>query len=113
MSHYVLPSTHEFSITANLAILVWCILTERPINIPYLIWQAMGRVHTKGNLPFSALVVDLIAAIGVPHEATDMKAIISAKDDVVPSGKYIKPLAGTARLDMSIPSDIPTTSSAP
>ncbi|KAL4337443.1 hypothetical protein AHAS_Ahas12G0110700 [Arachis hypogaea] len=113
MSHYILSSTHESSITTDLALLIWCILTERPINISYLIRQAMGCVHTKGNLPFPALVTDLIAAAGVPQEGKDVKETISAKDNIVLSGKYLKPPAGTANLDIAIPFDIPTTSSAP
>ncbi|KAL4276456.1 hypothetical protein AHAS_Ahas20G0209000 [Arachis hypogaea] len=66
LSHYVFPSTHKSSITADLAFIVWCILTEKPVNIPPLIRQAMGRVHAKGNLPFPALVSNLVVVAGVP-----------------------------------------------
>ena len=42
LSHYVLPSTHKSSFTADLALLVWCVLMERPVNILLLVKQAMG-----------------------------------------------------------------------
>ncbi|KAL4394582.1 hypothetical protein AHAS_Ahas02G0166400 [Arachis hypogaea] len=42
MSHYVLPSTHESTITADMTVLIWCVLMEQPLNIPRLIRQAMG-----------------------------------------------------------------------
>ncbi|KAL4287208.1 hypothetical protein AHAS_Ahas19G0163200 [Arachis hypogaea] len=97
----------------DLALLVWCILMERPVNIPLLICQAMGRVHAKGNLPFPTLVSDLVVAAGVPCEAKDMKATIPVKDDIVPSGKYLQPPKDTTSLDIAPPSTIPITSSAP
>ncbi|KAL4397238.1 hypothetical protein AHAS_Ahas01G0171900 [Arachis hypogaea] len=91
LSHYVLPSTHESSVTMDLALLVWCILTERTVKIPLLIRQALGRVQDKGNLLFPALVFDLVTAASVPREANDTIAIISVKGNVVPTGKYLRP----------------------
>nr|XP_025640316.1 uncharacterized protein LOC112734979 [Arachis hypogaea] len=62
LSHGVLPSTYKSSFTADLALLVWCVLTERPVNISFFVKQAISQVHARGNLPFSALVSDLVAA---------------------------------------------------
>ncbi|XP_020964374.1 uncharacterized protein LOC110265634 [Arachis ipaensis] len=73
----------------------------------------MGRVHAKGNLPFSALVSNLVAAAGVPCDAKDMKATILAKGDIVPSGKYLQPPMDATSLDIAPPPTIPTTSSTP
>ena len=75
LSHYVLPSTHKSSFTADLALLVWCVITERPVNISFLVKQVMSQVHAWGNLPFPALVSNLVATAGVPWEAKDRKII--------------------------------------
>ncbi|KAL4276077.1 hypothetical protein AHAS_Ahas20G0171100 [Arachis hypogaea] len=71
----------------------------------------MGRVHAKGNLPFSALVSYLVAAVGIPCEAKDMKAIILAKGTIIPSGNFLWPLMNTTSLDKAPSSTISTTSS--
>nr|XP_025700186.1 uncharacterized protein LOC112801587 [Arachis hypogaea] len=34
MPHYVFPSTHQSSFTADMAVLLWCILTDQPLNLP-------------------------------------------------------------------------------
>ena len=88
LSHYVLPCTHKSSFMANLALLVWCVLTERPVNILPLVKQAMGQVHARGNLPFLALVSDLVATASIPWEDMDTKAIIPAKGNVVLINHY-------------------------
>jgi len=83
------------------------------VNIPLLIKQAIGQVHARGNLPFPTLVSDLVAATGVPREAMDTKAIILAKGDVVPSGKYLQLPMNNSSLDIAPQPTIPTTSSSP
>ncbi|KAL4276116.1 hypothetical protein AHAS_Ahas20G0175000 [Arachis hypogaea] len=111
LSHYVFPRTHETLITANLALLVWCILTEQLVNIARLIHHTLGRVLAKGNLPFLALVTELVATAGVPQEAKDRKAMIPVEGDVVPTKNYLKPPAEHKTFDIVAPSVIATTSS--
>ena len=76
MSHYVFPSTHESSFTTDIAVLIWCILIDQPLNLPRHIRQAMGHVQIAGNLPFPALVSDLVFEAGVSYRAGDTKAMI-------------------------------------
>ncbi|KAL4371447.1 hypothetical protein AHAS_Ahas06G0166700 [Arachis hypogaea] len=45
MSHYVFPSTHESSFTADMAVLISCILTDQPLNLPRHIRQTMGHLQ--------------------------------------------------------------------
>ncbi|XP_016167305.1 ATP-dependent DNA helicase PIF1-like [Arachis ipaensis] len=71
----------------------------------------MGHVHAKGNLPFLALVTELVAAASVPRETKDRKAIIPVEGDVVPNGKYLKPPAEHKTLEIAAPSVNSTTSS--
>ncbi|QHN92519.1 uncharacterized protein DS421_17g584460 [Arachis hypogaea] len=96
-----------------MAILVWCILMEKPLNIPRLIRQAMGQVQTVDNLPFPALVTNLVSMAGVSYEATDVKTMIPRDDKIVPNGKYIRPPMVPTSLDMASHSDILATSTAP
>ncbi|QHN77965.1 uncharacterized protein DS421_19g657410 [Arachis hypogaea] len=90
MSHYIFLSTHESSFTADMAVLLWCILTDQPLNLPRHIRNAMGHVQIAGNLPFSALVSDIISIARVSYRAGDTKAILPQDDQYVPNGKYIR-----------------------
>ncbi|KAL4344636.1 hypothetical protein AHAS_Ahas11G0198200 [Arachis hypogaea] len=73
----------------------------------------MGRIHAKGNLPFPALVTDLVAAAGVPRETKDRRAMILMDGDVVPNGRYLYPPVDTEDPNLVVPMSIPTTSTAP
>ncbi|QHN77811.1 uncharacterized protein DS421_19g656050 [Arachis hypogaea] len=84
ISHYIFPSTHESSFTADMAVLLWCILTDQPLNLPRHIRNAMGHVQIAGNLPFPALVSDLVLAARVSYRAGDTKAMLP-RDDYIGS----------------------------
>ncbi|KAL4350522.1 hypothetical protein AHAS_Ahas10G0150400 [Arachis hypogaea] len=111
MSHYVFPSTHESSFTVDIAVLLWCILTGQPLNLPRHIWNAMGHVQIAGNLPFPALVSDLVSAAGVSYRAGDTKAILPLDDQYVSSGRYLRtPLATTSQSTEDVAVPPPSTS---
>ena len=55
----------------------------------------MGHVQIAGNLPFPALVSNLVSAAGVSYRAGDTKAMLPRDDQYVPNGKYIRPPAAT------------------
>ncbi|KAL4276009.1 hypothetical protein AHAS_Ahas20G0164300 [Arachis hypogaea] len=114
MSHYVFPSTHESSFTADMAVLLWCILTDQHLNLPRHIRNAMGHVQIADNLPFPALVLDLISVAKVSYRAGDTKALLSRDDQYVPDGKYIRPPAATTSQPTELAEDIPpSTPQAP
>ncbi|QHO50001.1 uncharacterized protein DS421_1g18890 [Arachis hypogaea] len=111
MSHYVFPSTHESSFTADMAVLLWCILTDQPLNLPRHIRNAMEHVQIVGNLPFPALVFDLISAAGVSYRAGDTKAILPRDDQYVPNGRYLRSqLATTSQSTEDAAAPPPSTS---
>jgi len=83
------------------------------VNIPPLVKQAMSQVHDRGNLPFPALVSDLVAAAGVSWEVKDKKIMVPAKGDVVPSRKYLYLPMNKPSLDMAPPLLFPSSSSSP
>ncbi|KAL4391356.1 hypothetical protein AHAS_Ahas03G0236900 [Arachis hypogaea] len=71
----------------------------------------MGHVQIAGNLPFPALVLDLVSVAGVSYRAGDTKAILPRDDQYVPNGRYLRPpLTTTSQStdDATIPS--PSTS---
>ncbi|KAL4321857.1 hypothetical protein AHAS_Ahas14G0152400 [Arachis hypogaea] len=107
MSHYVFSSTHESSFTADMAVLLWCILTDQPLNLPRHIRNAIRHVQITDNLPFPALVSDLVSAAGVSYRAGDTKAILPRDDQYVPNGKYIRPPAATISQPTEPAQDIP------
>ncbi|XP_072082134.1 uncharacterized protein [Arachis hypogaea] len=109
MSHYVFSSTHESSFTADMAVLLWCILIDQPLNLPRHIRNAMGHVQIAGNLPFPALVSDLVSAAGVSYRAGDTKAVLPRDDQYVPNGKYIRPPAATTSQPTEPVEDIPSS----
>ena len=111
LAHYVLPSTHGSSITAELALLIWCILTERPIDISHAIRQSMGRIHAKGNLPFPALVTALVAKAGVNRETRDRRTSIPVEGDIIPTKRCLKPPEVTKDIELPTPTGHATTSS--
>ncbi|MED6108092.1 hypothetical protein PIB30_020187 [Stylosanthes scabra] len=45
VANYVMPSTHELSITANVAILIWLILERKTVNLPPLIRNSIFKVR--------------------------------------------------------------------
>ncbi|XP_072072659.1 uncharacterized protein [Arachis hypogaea] len=109
MSHYVFPSTHESSFTADMAVLLWCILTDQPLNLPRHIRNDMGHVQIADNLPFPALVSDLVSAAGVSYRAGDTKAMLPRDDQYVPNGKYLRLPAATTSLPTAPVEDIPSS----
>ncbi|XP_057754390.1 uncharacterized protein LOC130973756 [Arachis stenosperma] len=111
MSHYVFPSTHESSFTADMAVLLWCILTDQPLSLPSHIRNAMGHVQIAGNLPFPALVSDLVSAAGVSYRAGDTKAILPRDDQYVPNGRYLRPPLATISQSTDDAADIPPSTS--
>ncbi|XP_072079089.1 uncharacterized protein [Arachis hypogaea] len=106
MSHYVFPSTHESSFTADMAVLLWCILTDQPLNLPRHIRNAMGHVQIADNLPFPALVSYLVSVAGVSFRAGDTKAMLPRDDQYVPNGKYIRPPPATTSHPTKLVADI-------
>ncbi|QHN83381.1 uncharacterized protein DS421_20g704300 [Arachis hypogaea] len=109
MSHYVFSSTHESSFTADMAVLLWCILTDQPLNLPRHIRNAMGHVQIVGNLPFPALVSDLVSAAGVSYKAGDTKAMLLRDDQYVPNEKYLRLSAATISQPTEPVEDIPSS----
>ncbi|KAL4337815.1 hypothetical protein AHAS_Ahas12G0147900 [Arachis hypogaea] len=109
MSHYVFLSTNESSFTTDMAVLLWCILTDQPLNLPNHIRNAMGYVQIAGNLPFLALISDLVSAAGVSYRSGDTKAMLPWDDQYVPNGKYLKPPAATTNLPTAPVEDIPSS----
>ncbi|QHO01769.1 uncharacterized protein DS421_13g418010 [Arachis hypogaea] len=107
MSHYVFLSTHESSFTTDMAVLLWCILTDQPLNLPRHIRNAMGHVQIAGNLPFPALVSDLVSAAGVSYRDGDTKAMLPRDDQYVPNEKYIRLPAATTSQPTELAEDIP------
>ena len=111
LAHYVLPSTHGSSITAELALLIWCILTKKPVDVPCAIRQSMGRIHAKGNLPFPALVTALVAKAGVNRETKDRRTSIPVDGDIIPTKRCLKPPEVTKDIELPTPTGHATTSS--
>ena len=112
MSHYVFLSTHEPSFTTDMAVLLWCILTDQHLNLPRHIRHAIGHVQIAGNLPFPALVSDLVSAARVFYKAGDTKTMIPQDDQYLPNGKYIRPTATTTSRTVEPAEDVtpPSTS---
>ncbi|KAL4344925.1 hypothetical protein AHAS_Ahas11G0227100 [Arachis hypogaea] len=98
-----------------MAVLLWCIFTDQPLNLPRHLRHAMGHVQIAGNLPFPALVSDLVSAAGVSYRAGDTKTILMRDDQYVSNGKYIRPPAATTSRPAELAGDIlfPSTSQAP
>jgi len=113
ISHSIFLSTHKSTYTADMAVLIWCILTEQPLNLSRHIQQAMGHVQIAGNLPFPALVSDLVSAVGVPYRAGDITVMIPRTDQYVPNGKYIRQPAPSASQPAGRPLDTPPPSTPP
>ncbi|XP_057719581.1 uncharacterized protein LOC130934008 [Arachis stenosperma] len=63
-----------------------------------------------GNLPFPALVSDLVSAAGVSYKAGDTKAIIPRDDQYVPNEKYIRPPVATTSRTADPAGGIPSSS---
>ena len=68
----------------------------------------MGHVQIAGNLPFPALVSDLVSTAGVSYRAGDTKAVLPRDDQYVPNGKYIRPPAATTSRTADPAGDIPS-----
>ncbi|KAL4315706.1 hypothetical protein AHAS_Ahas15G0211900 [Arachis hypogaea] len=74
----------------------------------------MGHVQIAGNLPFPALVSNLVSAAGVSYRARDTKAVLPRDDQYVPNGKYLKlPAATTSLLTTSVEDNPSSTPQAP
>ncbi|KAL4315941.1 hypothetical protein AHAS_Ahas15G0235400 [Arachis hypogaea] len=67
----------------------------------------MGHVQITSNLPFPALVSDLVSTAGVSYTAGDTKAFLPRDDQYVPNRKYIKPPAATTSQPTEPAEDIP------
>ncbi|KAL4397269.1 hypothetical protein AHAS_Ahas01G0175000 [Arachis hypogaea] len=109
MSHYVFPSTHESSFTVDMDVLLWCILTEQPLNLSRHIRHAMEHVQIAGNLPFPALVSNLVSTAGVSCRAGDTKVMLPRDDQYVPNGKYLRLSAATTSQPTEPVEDIPSS----
>ncbi|KAL4343849.1 hypothetical protein AHAS_Ahas11G0119500 [Arachis hypogaea] len=96
-----------------MAVLIWCILTEQPLNLPRHIRNAMGHVQIAGNLPFPALVSDLVSTAGVSSRSGDTKVMIPIADQYVPNGKYIRPPVPSANRPDDPSLDPPPSSTLP
>ncbi|KAL4337579.1 hypothetical protein AHAS_Ahas12G0124300 [Arachis hypogaea] len=96
-----------------MVVLVWCILTEKPLNLPRLIRQAMGRVQIAGNLPFPAFVIDLVSTVGVSYWAGDTRTMIPRDDEFMPNGKYIRPSMPYVSRNEDPSFDAPSSSTPP
>ncbi|XP_020973232.1 uncharacterized protein LOC110269698 [Arachis ipaensis] len=73
----------------------------------------MGRIHTKGNLPFPAMVTELVAAAGVHRETKDRRTSIPVEGDVIPTKRCLKPPEVTKDIGLPTPTRNTTTSSTP
>ncbi len=69
----------------------------------------MGHVQIAGNLPFPALVSDLVSAAGVSYRAGDTKAMLPRDDQYVPNGKYLRLPAATISQPTEPVEDIPSS----
>ncbi|KAL4371603.1 hypothetical protein AHAS_Ahas06G0182300 [Arachis hypogaea] len=97
-----------------MAVLLWCIITYQPLNLPRHIRNAMGHVQIVGNLPFPALVSDLVSAAGVSYRNGDTRAMLPRSDEYVPNTKYIRPPVATTSQPTESNDDIPpSTPQAP
>ena len=67
----------------------------------------MEHVQITGNLPFPALVSDLVSAAGVFYRAGDTKAVLPRDDQYVPNGKYLRLSAATTSLPTTPVEDNP------
>ena len=67
----------------------------------------MGHVQITGNLPFPALVSDLVSAAGVSYRVGDTKAMLPRDDQYIPHGKYLRLLAATTSQPTEPAEDIP------
>ncbi|QHO41141.1 uncharacterized protein DS421_5g143150 [Arachis hypogaea] len=94
-----------------MAVLLWCILTDQPLNLPRHIRNAMGHVQITGNLLFPALVLDLVSAARVSYRAGDTKAILPRDDQYIPNGRYLRPPLTTASQSTEDAADIPPSTS--
>ncbi|KAL4328962.1 hypothetical protein AHAS_Ahas13G0252500 [Arachis hypogaea] len=95
-----------------MVVLLWCILTDQRLNLPRHLRHAMGHVQIVGNLPFPALVSDLVSVAGVFYQAGDTKTILSWDDQYVPNEKYIRPPAATISRTVEPVGDIPSPSAS-
>ena len=69
----------------------------------------MEHVQIAGNLPFPALVSDLVSAAGVSYRAGDTKAMLPWDDQYVPNRKYLRLSAATTSQPTEPVKDIPSS----
>ncbi|KAL4331440.1 hypothetical protein AHAS_Ahas13G0500300 [Arachis hypogaea] len=55
LSNYLMPSTYETEITADMAVFIWCVLEGKQMYLPRLVRKYIGLAHIMGNLTFPCL----------------------------------------------------------
>ncbi|KAL4329204.1 hypothetical protein AHAS_Ahas13G0276700 [Arachis hypogaea] len=84
LANYMIPSTHETNIIADMAILIWCVSEGKQLYFPRLIRKHMGRAHYIGNLVFSCLITELATEARVVWLTTDERPTIAESKKVIP-----------------------------
>ncbi|KAL4322226.1 uncharacterized protein LOC107639710 [Arachis ipaensis] len=88
LSNYVMPSTHETRVTADMAVMVWCVLEGRELHLPRHIRRSMGRAHYMGNLAFPCLITQLATEAGVLWMTTDQRPTVAGHKKIIPHGDW-------------------------
>ncbi|QHO60094.1 uncharacterized protein DS421_3g104480 [Arachis hypogaea] len=77
LTNYVMPSTYETDITADMAVFIWCALEGKQMYLPRLVRKYMGRAHIMGNLAFPCLNTRLALRAEVVWEDADERPTIA------------------------------------